>query len=61
MPHHLMEILIINLQRAEFKDTPKIKVKNVCSWLVRFAEVVLQQLKLVLSSLYGPPRACMHA
>ncbi len=24
MPHRLMEIKIINLQRAEFKDTPKI-------------------------------------
>ncbi len=23
MPHHLMEMKIINQQRAEFKDTPK--------------------------------------
>uniref|UniRef100_A0A3B3R3L8 Uncharacterized protein n=1 Tax=Paramormyrops kingsleyae TaxID=1676925 RepID=A0A3B3R3L8_9TELE len=28
MPHRLMEMKMINLQRAEFKDTPKIKVKK---------------------------------
>ncbi len=54
MPHRLMEIKIINPQRAEFKDTPKIKVKKLCSRLVHFAEISLQQLKMVLSSLYGP-------
>lgn len=28
MPHHLMEIKMITRQRAELKNTPKIKVKN---------------------------------
>ncbi len=49
-----MEIKMINLQRAKFKETPKIKVKKWCSRLVHFAEISLQQLKMVLSSLYGP-------
>ncbi len=49
-----MEMKIINLQRAEFKDTLKIKVKKLCSRLVHFAEMSLQQLKMVHSSLYGP-------
>ncbi len=53
MPHCLMEMKLINLQRAEFKDTPKIKVKKWCSRLVHCAEISLQQLKIVLS-LYGP-------
>ncbi len=43
-----MEMNIINLQWAEFKDTPKIKVKKWCSRLVHFAEISLQQLKMVL-------------
>uniref|UniRef100_A0A672L3V9 ATP-binding cassette sub-family G member 2-like n=1 Tax=Sinocyclocheilus grahami TaxID=75366 RepID=A0A672L3V9_SINGR len=43
---------IINLQRAEFKDTLKNKVKKLCSRLVHFAEISLQQLKMVLSSLH---------
>ncbi len=54
MPRRLMEMKMINLQRAELKDTPKIKVKKWCSRLVHFAEISLQQLKMVLSSLYGP-------
>ena len=49
-----MEMKIIHLQRTEFKDAPKIKVKKLCSKLVHFAEISLQQLKMVLSSLYGP-------
>ncbi len=53
MPHRLMEIKMINLQRAEFKATPKIKVKIWCSRLVHFAEFPLQQLKMVLSSLHA--------
>ncbi len=39
-------------ERAELKDTPKIKVKKLCSRLVHFAELSLQQLKMVLSILY---------
>ncbi len=54
MPHHLMEMKIINLHRAEFKDTLKIKVNKLCRRLVHFAEMSLQQLKMVHSSLYGP-------
>ena len=46
MAHHLMEMKIIHLQRAEFRDSPKIKVKNVCSKPVHFAEISFQQLKM---------------
>lgn len=45
-----MEIKMINLQRAEFKGPPKIKVKNRCDRLVRFADIPFQQLKVILSS-----------
>ncbi len=54
-----MEMRMINLQRAEFKDTPKIKVKKRCSRLVHFAEISLQQLKMVLSSCMAP--TCLYA
>ncbi len=55
------EMKILNIQRAEFKDTPEIKVKNWCSMLVHFAEISMQQL-MVLSSVYGPlVLVCMHA
>ena len=46
--HLFMEMKNIHLQRAELKDTPKIKVKKLCSKLVHFAEISLQQLKMVL-------------
>lgn len=36
MPHRLMEMKIINLQRAEFKDYLKIKLKQRCSTLFHF-------------------------
>ncbi len=36
MPHRLMQMKMINLQRAEFKDTPEIKVKQLCSRLVHY-------------------------
>lgn len=45
MPHHFMEMKIINLHRTEFKDTLKMKLN--------FAENSFKQLKMVLSSLYG--------
>ncbi len=54
MPHRLMEMKMINLQGASFKDTPKIKMEKLCSWLVHFAGISLQQLKMVFSSLCGP-------
>ncbi len=54
MPHRLMQMKMINLQRAEFKDTPEIKVKQLCSRLVHFAEISLQQLRMVLRNFYGP-------
>lgn len=28
MPHHLREIKIVNIQKAEFKDAPKSELKN---------------------------------
>lgn len=40
MPLRLMEIKIVNLQGAEFKDTPKIKVKKYFGRLVNFAEIL---------------------
>ncbi len=43
------------------KTPRKSKWKKWCSRLVHFAEISLQQLKMVLFNLYGPPRACMHA
>lgn len=36
---------IINLQRAEFKRTVKIKMKKLQSTLVHSAEISLQQLR----------------
>ncbi len=47
-------VMCLERQRAEFKNTPKIKVKKLWSRLVHFAEISLQQLKMVLSSVYGP-------
>lgn len=44
-PHRLMEMKMITLQRAEFKPR---------CWLVYLIQISLQQLKIVLSSLYGP-------
>ena len=46
MPHRLMEMKMITLQRVEFKDE---KMKR----LVHLTQIPLQQLKMVLSSLYG--------
>lgn len=45
MPLCLMEIKIVNLQRAEFKYSHKIKI-------IHLAEMYLQQLRMLLSSLY---------
>lgn len=53
MSHHLIEIKSISSQRAEFKDK-KIKVKKLCSSIVYFAKMSLQQLKMLFSSLYAP-------
>lgn len=39
MPHRLMEMEIINLQRFEFKETLKIKVKKCCR-LVHFTDFI---------------------
>lgn len=36
----LMEMKIIKLQRAEFKNTPKIKVKNCHGRLIHLAEIL---------------------
>ncbi len=47
MPHCLIAICRLIILISEFKYTPKIKVKKLCSRLVHFAEMVLR-------SLYGP-------
>lgn len=43
MPHHL-----IDLQKAEFKD----RSDEMSSKLVHFTKILLQELKMVLSTLY---------
>lgn len=50
MLHHVMEKKRINLERAELKDRQKIKGEK---WLGHFDNILLQQLKMVLSSLFG--------
>lgn len=49
-----MEIKMVSLQRAKFKDFLKPKVKIFCFTLVLCLEISLQPLIMVLSSLYGP-------
>lgn len=53
MPHCFIEMKMINQQRAEFKGTLRIKLKTLCGRLAHLAEMSLQQLKMLLSSLYG--------
>lgn len=48
MPHCLMEIKIINLQRAEFRERQKIRVKKWNIGLVHATEISLSSLYVCL-------------
>lgn len=50
----VMEMKIINLQRADFKDTVKKWKNDVTGLSSKFCQISLRQLKVVLSSLFDP-------
>ncbi len=61
MPRRLMEKKMINLQKAEFKNTPKIKVKKMMQHASPFCWNFIAATQNDTQYFVWPPFACMHA